>query len=351
MKHNGLLIAPAAVLLSLGSCSLIDEDLSGCGTDFQIDYELNLVTNVSTERESVLDETGDIYVSDALRAYLSTVFTDFAHDVDLSFYDVSEPYDRLEHENVIMDASQTSYTIYLPSREYMHTAVANLKDNGSVTLEDSDRLYAGELRQHTSGTEDADTVSPHRTGLFTARLKMDVDAGRDQQFKVTLYMVNSATALVMDTSEAAAVHGIKVFVDGFATDFRVADSTFVFGANPMVITEELPVEGGTERCFASVHFPSRDTRPEGTKVIIDSQDPFVADNAAEALWHWRCYVTLPDGSVTETVLGITEPLRAGALKILKVKVHDTGIVTTEDPTVGVSVTLDWQNAGQHEIEL
>lgn len=350
MKHNGLLIAPAAVLLSLGSCSLVDEDLSECGAESRIDYELNLVTNVTTERESVLDEAEDVYVSEALRAYLAPVFTDFAHDVDLSFYDVSQPFDRLEHMNEIMDANQTSYTIFLPSREYLHTAVANLQDNGSVTLEDSDHLYDGELRQHTAGAGDTPIVSPHRTGLFTARLHMHVNANLDQYFKVTLYMVNSATALVMDTSEAADIQGIKVFVEGFATEFQVADSLFVFGENPLVQTEDLPVEGGTERCFASVHFPSRDTRPQGTKVVFDSQDPFLADDAEESLWRWRCYVSLPDGSVTETVLGITRPLRAGALRILKVKVHDTGIVTTEDPTVGVSVTLDWQDAGQHTIE-
>ncbi len=349
MKHKGLLIALAAVLLSLGSCRLVDEDLSECGAEFRIDYELKLVTNVSTELKSVLDEEGDIYVADALRAYLAPVFTDFAHDVDLSFYDVSEPFDRLEHKSEIMDANQTSYTIYLPSREYSHTAVANLLNNGSVTLEDSGQLYAGALRQHTAGA--GNTVSPHRTGLFTARLDMDVKANQDQLFDVTLYMVNAATALVLDTSEAPDIQGIKVFVEGFATDFQVADSTYVFGADSIVLTDDLPIEGGTQRCFASVHFPSKDTRPDGTKVIIDTQDPFVAQVAADALWKWRAYVTLEDGSVTETILGISIPLRSGGLKILKAKVYDNGIVATEDPTVGVSVTLDWQSAGQHEIEL
>ncbi len=351
MRHSVLLIALAAALLSLGSCRLVDDDLSDCGAEFRIDYELRLVTNVTAEQQSVLDEAGDTYVADALRAYLAPVFTDFAHDVDLSFYDVSEPFARLEHSNVIMDANQTSYTIYLPSREYSHTAVANLQENSSVTLEGGDRLPTGQLSQHTTGTGSSNTVSPHRTGLFTARLNMDVKANRDQHFDVKLYMANAATALVLDTSEAPTIQSIKVFVDGFATDFQVADSTYVFGADPFILTDDLPVEDGTQRCFASVHFPSRDTRPAGTKVIIDTQDPFVAEDAADALWRWNTYVTLADGSVTETVLGISTPLRAGGLRILKAKVFDTGIVATQDPTVGVSVTLDWQNAGHHEIEL
>ena len=335
----------------MGSCGLIDEDLSECGAEFSIDYELNLVTNVSTERRSILNEDGDIYVDDALRAYLAPVFTDFAHDVDLSFYDVSEPFDRLEHSNVIMDANQTSYTLYLPSRQYSHTAVANLLDNGSVTLEDSDHLNAGILRQHTVVDGGTNVVSPHRTGLFTARLNMDVKANQDQNFDVNLYMVNAATALVLDVSEATTVKDIKVLADGFATEFKVADSTYVFGTESTVLTDDLPVKGCTQRCFASVHFPSKDTRPEGSKAIFDAQDPFLADDASEAVWRWRAYVTIADGSVTETVLGISKPLLAGALKILKAKVYDTGIVTTQDPTVGVSVTLDWQSAGQHEIEL
>ena len=351
MKQKGLLIILAAALLSLGGCCLVDEDLSECGAEFRIDYELKLVTNVTTELTSVLDQEGDVYVADALKAYLAPVFTDFAHDVDLSFYDVSEPYERLEHKNEIMDANQTSYTIYLPSREYSHTAVANLQENGSVSLEDSEHLPGSKLMQHTDVRADDSTVSPHRTGLFTARLDMDVKASQDQHFDVTLYMVNAATALVLDTSEAPTIQGIKVFADGFATEFQVADSSYVFGANPLVMTDDLPVTGGKQRCFASVHFPSRDPQPGGTKVIIDTQDPFVAQDAADALWQWRCYVTIADGTVTETVLGITKPLRPGGLKILKAKVHDTGIVTTEDPTVGVSVTLEWQDAGHHHIDL
>ena len=348
MKHTGLLIALAATLLSLGSCGLIDDDLSECGAEFRIDYELKLVTNFSSEIKSVLDENGDAPVTNALRTYLAPVFTDFAHDVDLSFYAVSEPFERLEHMNVIMDDNQTSYTIYLPSRKYSHTAVANLLNNGSVTLEGSDNLPDGQLKQQTSGTGDANTVAPHRTGIFTARLDMDVKPNQDQQFDVTLYMVNAATALVMDTSEAPTIQSIKVFVDGFATGYQTADGKYLFEGNPTLLTEDLPIEGGTQRCFASVHFPSKD---DATKVIIDSQDPFVAENAAEALWKWRAYVTIADGSVTETVLGINKPLLAGGLKILKTKVYDTGIVTTQDPTVGVSVTLDWQDAGHHEIEL
>ena len=45
------------------------------------------------------------------------------------------------------------------------------------------------------------------------------------------------------------------------------------------------------------------------------------------------------------------PLRAGQLKILKSVVHDSGVVSAEDPDVGVSVTLDWNPGMEHNLEL
>ena len=58
-----------------------------------------------------------------------------------------------------------------------------------------------------------------------------------------------------------------------------------------------------------------------------------------------------DGTVTETVLSIRQPLRAGQLKILKGWIGDDGDVRTHDHTVGVSVTLNWNDGGHHDIDL
>jgi hypothetical protein len=99
-----------------------------------------------------------------------------------------------------------------------------------------------------------------------------------------------------------------------------------------------------------VHFPSRDYRPE-TKSVHETVEPFLSEPAPEPLWEWRLYVRTADGTVTESLLKVLTPLRAGQLKILKAKVFDTGIVTVDDPTVGVSVTLDWHQGSSHEIEL
>ena len=74
-------------------------------------------------------------------------------------------------------------------------------------------------------------------------------------------------------------------------------------------------------------------------------------DAEKAIWRWEVYVTTADGKITKTTLGIHKPLRAGQLKILKVKLHDTGIVTVEDPTVAVGVELDWNPGLNHDIPL
>jgi hypothetical protein len=58
-----------------------------------------------------------------------------------------------------------------------------------------------------------------------------------------------------------------------------------------------------------------------------------------------------DGTVTETVLDISEPLKAGDLKIIKGSLDDEGAVRPYDNTVGVSVTLDWNENNFPDIPL
>ncbi len=50
-------------------------------------------------------------------------------------------------------------------------------------------------------------------------------------------------------------------------------------------------------------------------------------------------------------MNIKEPLKAGELRIIKGYIDSDGVVRTEDPKVGVSVTLDWGDGGDHQIDL
>ena len=341
-----------SIALACYGCCLVDDDLSGCPDEYSIDYEMRLVTNVQTEINTVLGLEADVHVAAALREYLKDIFSDFAHDVDLSFYDYAEPRPVLEHFSDIMDANQASYTLHLPVHDYMHLAVANIMDNNLVDLDS--KAACGTSRLLQDDPDQNNVISTHNTGLFTARLPMKILEGVDQSFLVRLYMANCATALVVDnTAEGTpAISGFRAFTTGFASSFNIADSTYVFDRNPMVRAENVPVEGGAESCYVTVQFPSRepDEEPE-SKVVIETTDPFISDNAEEKLWEWVVYVTMPDGTITESRLGLIKPLRAGQLKIIRVRIGDGGIVYTDDSSVGVSVTLDWNQAGVHIIPL
>ncbi|MBR4735230.1 MAG: hypothetical protein IK052_03980 [Bacteroidales bacterium] len=331
MKHLWKYLLPVFLLTG---CVLVDEDMSDCDTDYTLDYELRLVTNMTTELQTQLSMAADVSVSAALKATMKDIFTDYAHDVNLSFYDVYSDSSRLHNERHIMDGSQSSYTLYIPVRKYMHLAIANIEDNREVVLEADDRCHTSRLTQPVR-----DTIDSHSTGIFTARLPMDVKEGEDQQFNVRLYMANCASALVLDTL-GSGIRDIRVYASGFATGYSIADSTYRFDYTPIVRARKVPVEG-TEPplCFTTVTFPSRDV--PSSKTTIESPDEFVSEAAENPLWRYKIYTTLKDGTVTETVLGVKLPLMAGQMKVVKASIIDDGSCVPVAPWVGSLVTLDW----------
>lgn len=341
---------------ALASCSTIDDDLSVCGNDYELDYELRLVTNMTTELKTQLSTQTELSLAHSLSTHLSGIFTDFAHDVDLSFYDTVGDSLRLQHDEHIMDANQASYTLNLPKRQYMHLAVANIIDDKLIDLVNDERCHRSELIQLQGGMlrgVDDDAIDSHTTGIFTARQPMDILEGVDQQFNVHLFMANCAAVLVVDTI-GSGLRDMKVVATGFATGFNIADSAFIYSDNPpLVIANPVKAENEGEMAFCTVNFPSREPEESDatTRVIIETTDPFVAPTAKESLWEFRIYTTNHDGSTTESILYIRRPLRAGQLMIIKVKAHPDGSVTTDDQTVGVSVTLNWNDGGHYDPEL
>ena len=346
-NHFTLVIGCLLMQAALTACSTIDDDLSDC-PDYSLDYELRLVTNMTTEIQTQLDAQTDVVLANALRQHLSDIFTDYAHDIDLSFYDVTGDSLRLYHDEHIMDANQKSYTLNIPRQKYMHLAVANVVDNPLVELQEGDRCHTSMLRRGVIDEYHQDTLDSHTTGLFTARQHMEMVHDIDQTFNVHLYMANCAAALVIDP-RGQRTDGIEVFSTGFATSFSIADSTYTYSDTPHII-RTTPIEAADEQlCFCSVTFPSPDTKV--TRSIIETTEPFVSDMSGNQLWQFKVYVPRPDGSTTESILGISEPLRAGQLKIIKCWMGENGAIITDDQTVAVSVTLDWHEGGDHEIDL
>lgn len=317
----------------MAGCSVIDDDLTDCPPDesqYQMEYQLKLVTNMTTELKTQLTTITEIGVAKALETHLKDIFSDFAHDIDLSFYDTEGELNNLYHKSDIIDANQTSYSLTLPMRKYMHLAVANIADNDMVTLKDEEHSNTSMLLQADGGTLDS-----HNTGLFTARQSMEVLSGVDQIFNVRLFMANSAVALVLDT-KGHSYTDMKVYGTGFASQFNIKDSVYVFPKESPLIKATKVDTGNDLLCYCSVNFPSHD---EMTR----------ADE--ETLWQLKVYITNTDGSTTESVLDIKEPLKAGDLRIIKGDIDDQGGVRPYNSRVGVSVTLDWSEGGSYSPDL
>ena len=326
----GLLLSASWLM---AGCSVIDDDLTDCPPDesqYQMEYQLKLVTNMTTELKTQLTTITEIGVAKALETHLKVIFSDFAHDIDLSFYDTEGELNNLYHKSDIIDANQTSYSLTLPMRKYMHLAVANIADNDMVTLKDEEHSNTSMLLQ-----ADGSTLDSHNTGLFTARQSMEVLSGVDQIFNVRLFMANSAVALVLDT-KGHSYTDMKVYGTGFASQFNIKDSVYVFPTESPLIKATKVDTGNDLLCYCSVNFPSHD---EMTR----------ADE--ETLWQLKVYITNTDGSTTESVLDIKEPLKAGDLRIIKGDIDDQGGVRPYDSTVGVSVMLDWNEGSTYDPDL
>lgn len=345
MIRTGRHIAFRLLLLSVvplfWGCSLIDEELSGCVKSQGMEYELQLVTNFSTELETKLRMSTEVALSAALRTYLAPVFTDHADDVDLSFYDVQGDSLRLHYEQHMMDASQSSYTLLIPVHRYMHLATVNVMGNQAARLLKDEKCHSAML-----ALEEADTVASQRTGLFTARLPMDVVEGKDQQFDVHLSMANCATSLVLDTHDVQA-RDIRVFVSGMAHSFSIADSIYHYRPGMVVRAERLEWTDDAqewEQCFTAVGFPTRDVKAE-SKVIIETDDFVEPGTDTEPVWEIHVLVTLQDGSITRSVLQVYRSVKAGQYSIIKAYLRNDGATETQDVSVGVSVKLNWKPGG------
>ena len=77
-KRLGACLGITTALLALTSCSMIDEDMSDCGVDNDIDYSLKLVTNITTELSTELSTVQEQPVAEALANDLSGIFSDYA---------------------------------------------------------------------------------------------------------------------------------------------------------------------------------------------------------------------------------------------------------------------------------
>lgn len=324
-------------LLALGSCRLIDDDLSVCGVDCRIDYQMQLQTNMRMTVDDKLHEDSDKPLADSLANWLAPIFSAHAHDVELSFYSADDGLDELKHHSrEIVNGRSTTFTFYLPRENYNHLAVVNSLDNDQLVLLGQDHSATYEI-----ASRQVDTLHSQPAAIYTAREAINAAGEEDSYvFTVNLYMASSAVALALYDNVSAMPH-IEAYLNGTASGFAVGDSVFTFAHSLPVRCEQV-----TERCFAAVSLPSRGIESAAAGA------PNRTGETAESYWQLDVFVTLPDGTITETKLDIDYPLAADALEIIKCSVQPDGsLVPIENAHVGATVQLDWQSGGDHEIDL
>lgn len=322
-KGVGSLLLTVGVALSLSSC--IDEDLSDCGVDYKINYTVLQRTNLQTEINSQLSSTaGEQAFGTQLYSALSGVFTDRAQDLAMSFYSNNV----LEHSELnTVNASSASFTIYLPILEYRHLAVANADAETVVALSGTDSPLTYSIDQPAT-----DTIATHTVGLFAGRLPMTIE-NTSQEFNVNLYMQNCAVALYIDRNGYTAT-SISAYTTGMATSYAVSDSTYSFTRSQQVVRNTF-ISADSYYGFYAASLPSADSTTD----------------TESGIWQITVYATMPSGSTTRSVLHVSAPLQAGALKVITARLTEDGRIVTQASDVGVSVTLDWKPGGSHDVDV
>lgn len=322
------------------ACHLISDDLSVCGEDLVIDYQLQLHTELSLQLQTELMTEMEAPVRKALEKWLSPIFTDKAKDIDLRFFSADLDDIRHQIEEVIND-NRTSYTIKLPKENYMHLALANMEDNRQVRLSGGRHSQTMELLM-----PDKQEVEALNTGIFSARLPMEVN-DTSKHFDVHLYMVTAAVALVIDTTACDSLVSVSAKMDGSAYRFAVRDSAFDFAQTRTMLMEQVPIDTDenlipqhraakadsthTYACLSTVGFATQDDMP----------------------WTITFTAKLTHNRRTTTTLTIEDALKAGTLRIIRATMNGKGeLEPNEDGReVGASVELDWKEGGEHDIEM
>lgn len=322
------------VLLALNGCSLIDDDLSVCDEEITINYHLQLHTNLSVQLQKELATEQEEPVRRALEHWLEPVFADTAVDVDLRFY--SEEQDELVmRRQGKTTGSHTSFTVTLPKENFAHVTLANLQSNPQMQVMNGD--HSSTMNLYVNSSEKLSGLQ----SVYTARKTIEVNDSTEQ-IDVSLYMVTSAIAVVIEPSGCTDLVAVNGYVSGGAGSFAVWDSVYTFTSSPDIQLEQVPLpEYGKARltpvrksdkpayiCMASVCMPT----PEDMK------------------WSIQLTATLTENRHTTTTLSVSDPLLAGQLQIIKLQMNEDGELTpVTNSQIGATVEVDWDNGSNHEI--
>ena len=332
-RYFKALTAALLLLLTLQSCSLIDDDRSDCENSFSINYQLKVVSNINLQLSEQLQTSTGSQTLATLNSYLSPILQPTTSAVHLSFFptDGSDPI----HFDRETQGLRTAFSLSIPADNYRHVAVIGQEDP-SIFLRDTTEARTERLSQFLN-----DTVDSHNHAALAGTLDMNVANNANQDWEIDLYPADASVAVVMKKNPK--VTRTRVFLADLATSFTPNDSTWHWEHNSLVRTDAVDITGTDSVAYCGVAFPSRMEAP-GTI------DPDVAA-AKGAVWRVVILSELPNGTTTRSVLYMAKPLKAGDIRVIRIRVNDDGGVSTSDSNVGASVTLDWKSGGEYNPDI
>ena len=335
MKRIGFIIL---LPLFFVACTLIYDDLSVCGEELILDYEMQLHTELSLQLQTELMTEMETPVRNALSDWLAPIFTETAKDVDLRFFSTdTDELRRLIQEEI--NDSRTSYTFQLPKENYMHLGVANISDNHQVEL--TDAMHAATMQLVALNYDELPSFS---TGVFTARKHMEI-GDSSQQFNVHLYMATCAVAIVIDTTACDSLVSVSGVMYGSATGFSVRDSVYSFDRRHKLIFDDVHIG---ESASSPMRRTSQSQIPRMYSCMATSGFPTEDDKP----WSVTVTSTLTKNRHTRTTLTLDEPVQAGTLRIIRAHVDGSGAIQPDKgQEASVSIELDWNSGTEIEIEI
>ncbi len=360
----GLLTASA-----LGSCALIDERQKDCPEEMSLTCTVNLVSNKEEEMNDKLGTLHDLPLRAALEDYLSDVFVSSTRDVDMLFYDQRKRGKMTFRESEVMDAEQRVFSLQVPASDYRVAGVSNLTAVPVLSLQDEEDGYALALVHKTSRS----VVPSHPSAVYAARQRMLVRDRGDQTFGIQFHMANAAAALALNC-DSCEVRNLRATFTGLADSFRILDSAYSFDQHIVMeadVIDARPYVDDSEEAERFIYdtFWERWTKLPLMVCTVGFPSPNVGSaviGTYPIVWTIELYVTLADGSTTRSDIYIGRPLEAGRLMIIKGWLTENGgfMATPPHPpyvppppvdpdqpadstVVGVSVVLNWNNAGNY----
>lgn len=173
------------MVTSLGSCSLIDDDLDDCDTARSIELWLHPYSGIDSLLAAQITGADRQEMQGALMSYYSSLLYSSQRNVGMNFYN-AETGALLSTENVSMQGDDETFSIQLPSC-------------------------------------DLNCVAQSESPLYSGRSLMPVGLTKNV---VDLYPADAQVALLAKVD--SNITDVQILVDGCASAFSAADSTYTY---------------------------------------------------------------------------------------------------------------------------